>query len=80
MALKNFVHSLNVLVPAHNVEKAQLAHGLQIIDQFVNVRKDILEVHTLSVELNATGIVTVRQVDQHVSMEYVKIHAMDLAE
>lgn len=80
VALRSFVHSSNVLVPAHNVGKVLLAHGSQITDQFVNVRKGTSEVHTLSAEPNATGIVTVLQEDRLVSTEYVRIHAMDHAE
>lgn len=80
VALRSFVHSSNVLVPAHNVGKVPLAHGSQITDQFVNVRKGISEVRTLSAEPNATGIVIALQVDQLVSTEYVRIHAMDHAE
>lgn len=80
VALRSFVHSSNVLVPAHSVGKVPLAHGSQITDQFVNVRKDTLEVRTLSAEPNATGIVTALQVDRLVSTEYVRIRAMDHAE
>lgn len=77
VALRSFVRNSSVLVHAHNVGKVPPAHGSQIIDQFVNVRKDTSEARTLSAEPNAMEIVIALLVDRLVSTEYVRIHAMD---
>jgi hypothetical protein len=70
----------NVLELVLNVEKVPLVLLLLIIVLLVNVLKVTLAHHTLNVVQNVTEIQIVPDQDQLVSMEFVKIHVMELVE
>lgn len=78
--LKKLAVISNVFALVHNAVKAQLASLFQIIVQHVNVQKVTSDHLTLNVVQNVTAIPIVQDRDQLVSMEFVKIHVMALAE
>jgi hypothetical protein len=59
-----------------SVEREQLVRECRTIGLFVNVRLDILEVHTLNVVPSVTEIVIVQDLNQLASMAFVKILVM----
>lgn len=78
--LMKCVKILNVhhLVP--NVDKELSAFEQQIIVLFVNVLRDTSVAHIRNVDPNVTVMLIVHRIGQLVSMEFVKIHAMEPVE
>lgn len=75
---RNNVKTSNVSRRVVNVERELNVFESQIIEQFVNVPKIILDLHTPNVELNVMAMLIALEVNQLAFMEFVRILVMVL--